>query len=277
MKKIYLVSVSGGKDSQASWIWMKNNYPRSNIRAYSCDTGWEHEETYKHLDYLEDTLGRIDRISSEKYDGFEDMCIKRKGFPTRIGRFCTVELKIKTSESYIRKWIDAGYKVINVVGVRADESRNRSGEGKWKCTFLGDIPKYRKYKRKIKPPSKNSLKKYYKKENAIVTYQPIVHWEERQVYEYNIKNNTKNNPLYTKGFTRVGCIPCIMARVGEIGLLEAKYIDRIDKLEKNVAKVSNLKEKPTFFQDKVDGKTKKISTGITKNTRLILLDLIWVA
>ena len=49
MENIYLISVSGGKDSQASWLWMREHYTHKNLQAYSCDTGWEHEDTYAHL------------------------------------------------------------------------------------------------------------------------------------------------------------------------------------------------------------------------------------
>ena len=44
-----LVSFSGGKDSLASLIWAKNKFPNLNIEAVFCDTGWEHELTYQHI------------------------------------------------------------------------------------------------------------------------------------------------------------------------------------------------------------------------------------
>ena len=277
MKKVYLVSVSGGKDSQAAWLYMRNRYPDRLLQAYTCDTGWEHKTTYQHLDYLSKKLSNIEIITSDKYDGFEDMCVRRKGFPTRIGRFCTVELKIKPAEKYIQYWKNKGYRVISIVGIRADESKARRGEGLWKTAFMGDLPKFVKYKDKIRPPSKNSLKKFYDKNNTVTVYQPIVKWTANQVLDYNENQGTINNPLYLRGFTRVGCMPCIMAKVAEIGRLDEIQVERIRKLEKSVAEVSNKPEndKPKFFQDKAkDGALKGIDYHFNKHNRNALgLDL----
>lgn len=277
MKKVYLVSVSGGKDSQAALIYMMKNYTGKNIVAYTCDTGWEHEKTYEHIEYLSQTLTKIEVVRSEKYSGFEDMCIKRKGFPTRLGRFCTEELKITPSNNYILKWKNAGYRVINITGVRAEESSKRSGEGVWKTTFMGLMPKFRKYKGEFRAPSKNSLKKFYSKHNTVIMYQPIVYWSANQVLDYNEDQGTINNPLYLQGFNRVGCIPCIMARVDEIGRLGPQHVTRVKELEDAVAKVSSKPKnnKPKFFQDKAkDGDLKGIFYYFNKhNKNALRLDL----
>ena len=195
------------------------------------------------------------------------MCIKRKGFPTRVGRFCTQTLKIEPAEQYIKEWKSKGYKVVNVVGVRRDESRTRSGEGLWKTTFMGIFPRGRKYKGVMKPPSKRSVQKFYSKDNTVITHQPIVYWDANRVLDYNEDRGTNNNPLYKKGFSRVGCMPCIMARVDEIGRLTDAHVNRILELEKAVAEVSNKPEnKPTFFQDKSkDGELKGIEYHFNKN------------
>ena len=271
MKKVYLVSVSGGKDSQAAANFMLKNYPKDQLVFYFCDTGWEADETYQHIAYLEKAWGvKIHRVASEKYDGFEDLCEKRKGFPTRQGRFCTIELKLIPSINLIKSYKDAGYKVVNVVGVRADESKTkklkkqkiingvvwwiqpaRDVENVWKSVFMGEgLPK-----------SKKAIKQYYTKENAVTTYQPVVYWSARDVLEYNILSGTKNNPLYAKGHTRVGCMPCIMANNLEVGLLQDFHIARIKELEARVSSASNLNDgdKPTFFQNKSkDGRKQQI-------------------
>jgi len=251
MRKVYLISVSGGKDSQAAWLYMREHYASKKLQAYTCDTKWEHEDTYAHIDYLAAVLSPVDVVTSQKYDGFEDMCIKRKGFPTRQGRFCTHELKIIPAERYIKEWQARGYRVINVLGIRSDESVARSGEGVWQSIFMGDMPRFRKNEKGgIRPPSKNSLKKYYNKSNVVTKYQPIVRWTANQVLDYNEAQGTENNPLYKKGFARVGCMPCIMARVEEVGRLTDKQVERVLELEEAVAKVSRKPEndKPKFFQ-----------------------------
>ena len=52
-----IVSFSGGKDSQACLIWAVEKYGAKNVQAVFCDTGWEHELTYKHI---QDTCKSMD-------------------------------------------------------------------------------------------------------------------------------------------------------------------------------------------------------------------------
>ena len=51
----YIVTFSGGKDSLATIIWAKNNLPDFDV--VFCDTGWEHEATYKHIKQIEEWIG----------------------------------------------------------------------------------------------------------------------------------------------------------------------------------------------------------------------------
>ena len=59
MKKIrHLLGISGGKDSAALAIYMKDKYPNLDIEYYTCDTGKELEETYQLIKNLENYLGK---------------------------------------------------------------------------------------------------------------------------------------------------------------------------------------------------------------------------
>lgn len=265
-KRVYLVSVSGGKDSQAAWIYALKNYSKKGLVVpYFSDTGWEAEETYKHLEYLEKELNsKLTYISSDKYDGFEDMCIQKKGFPSRIGRFCIEELKIIPSIKFIREWQKKTDQLYNITGVRKDESisqnltepvvRNgvvihkvfkRDIESKFKTSFLGALPKANKRKDgSFSYPKK--AKEYYKKENSITTIQPVVDWTAKDVLSYNNINGTKNNPLYAKGYTRVGCFPCINANKHEVGSLPRHIAERVSALEKKV-QATTTNTRPVFF------------------------------
>lgn len=44
-----IVSFSGGKDSLASLLWVRNNLTKDFITVF-CDTGWEHPLTYKYIE-----------------------------------------------------------------------------------------------------------------------------------------------------------------------------------------------------------------------------------
>lgn len=250
MKKIYLVSLSGGKDSQASLLYILNHYPKKLIRAHFCDTGWEHPSTYEHIEYLKKRLDiHVDILKSDKYKDFKDLCMQKGIFPTRRKRYCTMELKIYPALKYIKKWLDDGYRVINVVGVRRAESKKRENAPKWCTEFCGEIPK-----------SKKRAKEYYKQSNSFITFQPIVDWSVEQVYDYNTKNGTKNNPLYRQGFDRVGCFPCINARQQEIALLPTWARKRVAKLEQDVRNSPKCKKKTAcfFYRDKAPTPIEKI-------------------
>lgn len=45
------VTFSGGKDSLASLLWVRNNLTKDFITIF-CDTGWEHPLTYKYIEEM---------------------------------------------------------------------------------------------------------------------------------------------------------------------------------------------------------------------------------
>ena len=51
-----IVSFSGGKDSLASLLWVRNNLTKDFITVF-CDTGWEHPLTYKYIEEVQEQLG----------------------------------------------------------------------------------------------------------------------------------------------------------------------------------------------------------------------------
>lgn len=56
MSVMHVISVSGGKDSDATLLLALNRYPNERVIPVFCDTGNEHDEVYRHLDYLEQAL-----------------------------------------------------------------------------------------------------------------------------------------------------------------------------------------------------------------------------
>lgn len=59
MKVRHILGISGGKDSAALAIYMKDKYPDLKIEYYNSDTGCELEETEILIDRLESTLGEL--------------------------------------------------------------------------------------------------------------------------------------------------------------------------------------------------------------------------
>ena len=62
MKVRHILGISGGKDSAALAIYMKNKYPELQIEYYNSDTGCELEETETLISRLESYLGGITRL-----------------------------------------------------------------------------------------------------------------------------------------------------------------------------------------------------------------------
>lgn len=54
----HVLGISGGKDSAALAIYMKQKYPTLEVEYYNSDTGCELEETEKLVDNLESFLGK---------------------------------------------------------------------------------------------------------------------------------------------------------------------------------------------------------------------------
>ena len=116
----HVLGLSGGKDSAALAIYMKEKYPEvhEKIEFFFSDTGAELKEVYDFLDKLEAYLGKeIVRLSSGK--DFDHWLRMYQGFlPSAKQRWCTREMKIKPFERFVGE--DS---VVSYIGIRADENR----------------------------------------------------------------------------------------------------------------------------------------------------------
>ncbi len=116
----HVLGLSGGKDSAALAIYIKDHYPKisEKMEYFFSDTGSELQEVYETLDRLEAYLGReITRLSSGK--PFEHW-LKMHGnyLPSPRERWCTLMMKIKPFERFV-----GDDPVISYIGIRADENR----------------------------------------------------------------------------------------------------------------------------------------------------------
>ena len=128
----HILSLSGGKDSTALAIYLRDRIPE---REYVfCDTGEELPETYEYLIKLEAYLGKeIKRLKARQT--FEDMLKARGGFlPSAQVRWCTEYLKIKPFEEEVGDSICHNY-----VGIRADEPY-RKGYISTKLNIIAHYP-----------------------------------------------------------------------------------------------------------------------------------------
>lgn len=111
----HILSLSGGKDSTALAIYMRDRV--KDMEYVFCDTEKELPETYDYLKKLEVYLGKP--ITYLKHDGrgFDELLLARRGFlPSPQVRWCTELLKIKPYERYLGEDLCYSY-----IGIRADE------------------------------------------------------------------------------------------------------------------------------------------------------------
>ena len=185
---VFIVSVSGGKDSTATLLAMREaDIPH---RAVFADTGWEAPETYEYLATLERLLGiTIDRVGVP--GGMRAKIRERAGFPARMQRWCTRQLKVEPLREYHDRVIaETDRDTINVVGIRAEESEDRAA-----LPVFGFDDRWGGY---VWRPMRDATV-----EDVIATHH---------------RHGVPMNPLYLRGHSRVGCYPCIYATKEEIRL-----------------------------------------------------------
>lgn len=130
----HICGISGGKDSSALAIYLRNKRPDLDIEYFFCDTGAELPETYEYLTRLEAVLGKpIARLNADR--GFDHWFeVFRGALPSPQMRWCTKNLKIKP----IEEWVGDD-EAISYVAIRADEG-NRKGYISTKPNIHAEFP-----------------------------------------------------------------------------------------------------------------------------------------
>lgn len=268
MSIIHVVSMSAGKDSNATAILALETQPRESLRFIACDTGNEHENWRDYLAYVERHLGisitilradfseEIVRFRDYVRDHwprkgvpqadceraikalvptgnpFLDLCIWKGRFPSRRAQFCTDFLKTRPCVEYQMSLIDGGEcdAVWSWQGVRIDESESRRTrlQGTGACVRHFDAAG-----------------------GGVFNYRPILRWTAADCFDAHRLVGLEPNPLYKLGMGRVGCMPCINAGKDEVLEISKRFpghIDRIEHWERTVAMASKRQE-ASFFPD----------------------------
>ncbi|WP_337996924.1 phosphoadenosine phosphosulfate reductase family protein [Oleispirillum naphthae] len=117
----HVLGLSGGKDSAALAVYMRQNYPDLDIEYFFTDTGKELPEVYEFLGKLEGFLGKA--ILRLNPDRDFDFWLKRYNdfLPSPQTRWCTRQLKLRPFEAWLKPLLQAGQQIVSYVAIRADE------------------------------------------------------------------------------------------------------------------------------------------------------------
>ena len=116
-----VLGLSGGRDSAALAVYMRQNYPEYNIDYFFTDTGKELPEVYEFLVKLEGFLGQpILRLNPDR--DFDFWLKQFNNFlPSPQSRWCTKQLKIRPFERWLRPILGEGATIYSYVAIRSDE------------------------------------------------------------------------------------------------------------------------------------------------------------
>lgn len=122
--------------------------------------------------------------------------IEKKGYPTRIRRYCCEALKER-----------GGADRVVVTGVRwAESAKRKNSRGIYETVT-------RNVEEKVILGNDNDDKRKIVEhclKNLKTVVNPIIDWEDEDVWEYIRLRNLPYNPLYDMGWKRVGCVGCPM-------------------------------------------------------------------
>ena len=120
-KERHVLGISGGRDSAALAVYMRQNHPELNLDYFFTDTGKELPEVYEFLGKLEGFLGKP--ILYLNPDRDFDFWLKQFNnfLPSPQTRWCTRQLKLRPFEQWVKPMLESGTKVYSYVAIRADE------------------------------------------------------------------------------------------------------------------------------------------------------------
>ena len=190
----------------------------------------------------EDTIARALAALHPTGNPFVDLTLWKGRFPSSRAQFCTQELKVKPIGAQVLNPALAFGPVVQWLGIRRDESRNRA-----------NTPIFRRV-RWVDPRS------------TLIYYCPIADWGWEDVFALHERHGIKPNPLYTKGARRVGCWPCIYAGKAELRMIAQVDPDaaaRLEEWEALVAEASKRGEATFFAPDTTPEGAAMAKRGVT--------------
>lgn len=216
----HIVGFSGGIDSQATARWVLNRFPAADVILLNSLAGRnEHPITVEFIEWYSSNVHRVVQVAPLCRDiwattapaerrglilddelTFERLIQIKGRAPSSQAQFCTHFLKLVPTKRWIEEHVTEEY--VRYSGVRRDESRKRSNTpiATWDKWFDCDL------------------------------IHPIADWTKQMCFDYVKAHGEQVNQLYTLGFQRVGCAPCINSGKDDILNWATRFPEMIDKV-----------------------------------------------
>ncbi len=135
----HVLGLSGGRDSAALAVFMRQHRPELDIEYFFTDTGKELPEVYEYLGQLEGFLGK--QILHLNPDRDFDFWLKQFNdfLPSAQSRWCTRKLKLQPFEQWLQPVLDSGVTVYSYVAIRSDEGY-REGYSSKRRNLIVELP-----------------------------------------------------------------------------------------------------------------------------------------
>jgi len=178
-----LVAWSGGRDSTLILKMATKVVPKTDLVAFFNDTGIEFTETTSYVKAMAEKWDLNLHVAKSEYNFWEG--IKEYGFPSMSNRWCCRTQKENPS---LKAYDEIQPRVV-LTGLRRMESKRRR-------SYL--VIKYFPFAKRVW-------------DRKTLYLNPIVDWSKWDVRDFCALINLPLNPLYQKGYSRVGCWPCPMS------------------------------------------------------------------
>lgn len=228
--KPLVITYSGGKDSDVLLDLARKHLRPTDFEVINSHTSVDAPETVYHIrEVFKDVRGggtkctvHIPKDKDGKQITMWNLIPKKKMPPTRLVRYCCATLKETSTPNRIC-----------AVGVRASESTGRKGRDIFATRGATKKDAYYYYSlehskevfeesKELDPIWDCTLIKQMR-ENKDIIVNPIYEWTDSDIWEYIRENKLKYNPLYDRGYKRVGCVGCPIATYKEMNKEFAEY------------------------------------------------------